>query len=198
MVLQKELLYALLGYTGQVIVDSPDGFSLAKGVPLIDASERALISRLLVLGHCYRELEEFVNTQLFYGCESGDFPSPYFLALALGLDELKGGERVEGGEAEGHVCCFCRQNPPGIALNFHQVSSQTPELSIRKSFFLACLSGTETVCLCGTETLFPWETEILCLCGTETLSVRNRDLASVRNTETQNLRLWVAENDTHC
>ena len=128
MVLQKELLYALLGYTGQVIVDSPDGFSLAKGVPLIDASERALISRLLVLGHCYRELEEFVNTQLFYGCESGEFPSPYFLALALGLDECLQPYRARVLELEQTLLRSPDLSLPSMQLGFGDFELTLPAL----------------------------------------------------------------------
>ena len=67
------------------------------------------------------------------------------------------------------ICWFCRKNPPGIALNFHQVSSWTPEISIQKSCFLAPLCGAETVCLWRTETLCLWGTESLCLWGAETL-----------------------------
>ena len=128
MVLQKELLYALLGHTGQVIVDSPDGFSLAKGVPLIDASERALISRLLVLGHCYRELEEFVNTQLFYGSESGEFPSPYFLALALGLDECLQPYRARVLELEQTLLRSPDLSLPSMQLGFGDFELTLPAL----------------------------------------------------------------------
>ena len=116
-----------------------------------------------------------------------------------------GEERKEGKEAivafaakipqaEGHVCCFCRQNPLGIALNFHQVSSRTPALSIRKSIFLAGLSGAETVCLWRTETVCLWRTETVCLCGTETLSLCGTETLCLCGTETGCLceehRIW--------
>ena len=67
------------------------------------------------------------------------------------------------------ICWFCRKKSPGIALNFHQVSSRTPEVSMRKSIFLAGLSGAETVCRCETETVCLWGTETVCLWGTETV-----------------------------
>ena len=99
------------------------------------------------------------------------------------------GEGASG--RKGGDCCFCRRNSPGIALSFHQVSSRTPEISIRKSFFLACVCGAENLCLCETETLCLWGTETRSLWGAETLSLgsrdpvslRNRGLVSVRNTE---------------
>ena len=113
MVLQKELLYALLGHTGEIILDTPDGFALANGLPLVDASERALLSRLLALGHCYRELEAFVDAQLFGDAPTGTAPtaSPYFLALANGLEE-------------------CLQPYRARVLQLEQTLLRTPELSL--------------------------------------------------------------------
>ena len=66
------------------------------------------------------------------------------------------------------ICWFCRKNSPGIALNFPQVSSRTPEVSMRKSIFLAGLSGAETLCRCETETVCLRGTETLCLWATKT------------------------------
>ena len=117
MVLQKEILYAMLGHTGKVVVETKaeggqefgTAFALASGLPLVDESERELVARLLSLGHCYRELEEFVGAQLFGeddelarrtnhvsssngGSSSshvaaGGSGGPYFLAFALGIEE---------------------------------------------------------------------------------------------------------------
>ena len=63
------------------------------------------------------------------------------------------------------ICWFCRKKSPGIALNFPQVSSRTP---MRKSIFLAGLSGAETLCRCETETVCLRGTETLCLWATKT------------------------------
>ena len=58
MVFQKELLYAMLGHTGQVVLvkeaAAADGgtssqLMLARGLPLVDESERRLAERLLLL-----------------------------------------------------------------------------------------------------------------------------------------------------
>ena len=49
MVLQREVLYSLLGYTGRVVVEvAPGQFELAAGLPLVEASEYALVRRLLL------------------------------------------------------------------------------------------------------------------------------------------------------
>ena len=91
------------------------------------------------------------------------------------------GEEGRGGKAEGHVCCFCRQSPPGIVLNFHQVSSRMPNIQSGSHVFgrvcaaqRACLLGEHRNCVFwGAERRYLWETEpvflrnSLSLCGTE-------------------------------
>lgn len=95
MVLQKEIIYALLGHTGRVVTDDGNAFHLAKSLPLVDESERHLLNRLLVLGHCYHELEGFLSLFLFEDSSAGvrgegtvsHESGPYVLAFALGLEE---------------------------------------------------------------------------------------------------------------
>lgn len=97
MVLQREVLYSLLGYTGRVVVEvAPGQFELAAGLPLVDASEYALVRRLLVLGGCYCVLDAFVSSQLV-SCDGGEDGAgrhgtrrsrgAYVVAFAHGLDE---------------------------------------------------------------------------------------------------------------
>ena len=85
-----EVLYALLGHTGEVVVEGGGGsLILADDVPL-DASERALLGRLLRLGDWYRVLDGYVREHLF-GAPSQGPPfqpsSPYATALASGVEE---------------------------------------------------------------------------------------------------------------
>ncbi|KAK7277758.1 hypothetical protein RJT34_22775 [Clitoria ternatea] len=66
-----ELLLALLGYTGDLIIDRRDQiaaetpisdectFKLAPDISFIDPSDRELIERIIVLGFYYREMERF-------------------------------------------------------------------------------------------------------------------------------------------
>ncbi|KAL2323661.1 hypothetical protein Fmac_028040 [Flemingia macrophylla] len=66
-----ELLLALLGYTGDLIIDRRDQltaetpisdectFMLAPDISFIDPSDRELIERIIVLGFYYREMERF-------------------------------------------------------------------------------------------------------------------------------------------
>ena len=63
--LQLELCYALLGFTGKVFVAHADRYDLAEGLQLLDESERAHIRRILRLGFLYGQLEAFIAAQLF-------------------------------------------------------------------------------------------------------------------------------------
>ena len=63
--LQLELCYALLGFTGKVFVAHADRYDLADGLQLLDESERAHIRRILRLGFLYGQLEAFITAQLF-------------------------------------------------------------------------------------------------------------------------------------
>lgn len=88
--LQAEVLYALLGYTGQVVVRFEDGsFGLADGLAL-DPCERKLVLGMLPLGACYASLDDFLYTQLFdwrAASASAGGRDPQVLALAAGLEE---------------------------------------------------------------------------------------------------------------
>ena len=91
MVVQGEVLYALLGYTGKVVVDRDGAFQLASGLPLLDASERVLLQKLLHLGECYSRLERFCTAELLdaNGADHDQQPPPgsFRTAFALGLEE---------------------------------------------------------------------------------------------------------------
>ena len=63
--LQLELCYALLGFTGKVFVAHADRYDLAEGLQLLDESERAHVRRILRLGFLYGQLEAFITAQLF-------------------------------------------------------------------------------------------------------------------------------------
>jgi len=90
-----ELLYALLGYTGRMVVrrggdgGAPASFGLADGIAL-DPCERQLVLGVLSLGECYVALDSFLKAQLFDWRElsaAGDGRDPHVVALATGLEE---------------------------------------------------------------------------------------------------------------
>jgi hypothetical protein len=88
--LQAEVLYALLGYTGQVVVRLQDGsFGLVDGLAL-DPCERKLVLGMLPLGACYAALDDFLYTQLFdwrAASAAAGGRDPQVVALASGLEE---------------------------------------------------------------------------------------------------------------
>ncbi|PNX81208.1 gamma-tubulin complex component 4, partial [Trifolium pratense] len=104
-----ELLLALLGYTGDLIIDrrhnlSADTpisdqctFKLAPDISFIDPSDRELIERIITLGFYYRELERFsaksrnlnwIRSENVNPLENKENPSVYRRALANGIVEI--------------------------------------------------------------------------------------------------------------
>ncbi|AES61764.2 Gamma-tubulin complex component 4 [Medicago truncatula] len=105
-----ELLLALLGYTGDLIIDRRDNnlsantpisdectFKLAPDISFIDPSDRELIERIITLGFYYRELERFsaksrnlnwIRSENANPLENKEKPSVYRRALANGIVEI--------------------------------------------------------------------------------------------------------------
>ncbi|XP_027363388.1 gamma-tubulin complex component 4 homolog isoform X2 [Abrus precatorius] len=104
-----ELLLALLGYTGDLIVDRRDQltvetpvseectFKLAPDISFIDPSDRELIERIIVLGFYYREMERFsaksrnlswIRSSNVNPLEKREKASVYRRALANGIVEI--------------------------------------------------------------------------------------------------------------
>ena len=85
--LQAELIYALLGFSGQVIVQMDQGrLGLADGLP-IDPSERRLVLGILSISECYAALDRFLSAELFDWQRASVGRDPYMVALANGVDE---------------------------------------------------------------------------------------------------------------
>ncbi|KAK7344425.1 hypothetical protein VNO77_14001 [Canavalia gladiata] len=104
-----ELLLALLGYTGDLIIDQRDQltaetpisdectFKLAPDISFIDPSDRELIERIIVLGFYYREMERFsaksrnlswIRSANVNPLEKREKHSVYRRALANGIVEI--------------------------------------------------------------------------------------------------------------
>ncbi|WJX13674.1 Gamma-tubulin complex component 4 [Trifolium repens] len=104
-----ELLLALLGYTGDLIIDRRNNltadnpisdectFKLAPDISFIDPSDRELIERIITLGFYYRELERFsaksrnlnwIRSENVNPLENKENPSVYRRALANGIVEI--------------------------------------------------------------------------------------------------------------
>ena len=125
--LQREILYALLGHTGQLIVEDEDGnFVLARGLPLVDASERELLQRLLHLGWCYRGLEQFTIAHIRGGTEMAG--GPYSLAFALGLEECLQPYRARVLHLEQQLLSNPDLSLPALQLGFGDFELSLPAL----------------------------------------------------------------------
>ena len=80
--LAHEVLFALSGYAGEVIVDRADGsFAVAPSLDYIDASDRTLIDRLVACGALYRTICDFAATEHAVGA------GMYHRALCIGIEE---------------------------------------------------------------------------------------------------------------
>ena len=141
--LQLELCYALLGFTGKVFVAHADRYDLAEGLPLLDESERAHIRRILRLGFLYGQLEAFVAAQLFglsHGAATSDTdihadgtctepadapPSSYLMAFAEGLEEALQPYRARVLEVEQQL-----ERTPGLSLAALQLGFAEWELAL--------------------------------------------------------------------
>ena len=126
MPLQKEVCYALLGYTGRTVVERGAAFELSRGLPLVDASEGALLQRLLALGYCYRQLEAVVSAQLF-GDGHGRGGS-YLVAFALGLEECLQPYRARVLELEQQLIRTPELSLPALQLGFGDYELTMPAL----------------------------------------------------------------------
>ncbi|GJW95929.1 gamma-tubulin complex component 4 [Tanacetum coccineum] len=96
-----ELLVSLLGYTGDLIIESSDQrtFKLASDISFIEPSERDIIEKTITLGFYYRELDRFATKSrnlswIRHGSESvaveenKEKQSVYRRAIANGIVEV--------------------------------------------------------------------------------------------------------------
>ena len=83
----EDVLYALLGHVGSTLVTrGKEGrFDLAAGLPLVDASERELLNRLLRIAEAYDALNNFISGLLYEPARGAD--DPYAVCVAEGLEE---------------------------------------------------------------------------------------------------------------
>ncbi|TMW56339.1 hypothetical protein Poli38472_006349 [Pythium oligandrum] len=81
--MHHELFFALLGHAGDVIEAKSDGFFIRRDVSFLSAPQKAMIDRLLQLGHAFATLERFV-------ADARHLPSLYLRGLAQGVERVLG------------------------------------------------------------------------------------------------------------
>ena len=78
--LAHELLFALSGYAGDVIIERDGAFLVDPGADFIDRSDRALMNRLVTCGALYRTIIDFAATEHDPGV------GMYHRALCIGIE----------------------------------------------------------------------------------------------------------------
>ncbi len=66
--MQHEVLLALMGHCGDVIVNTGSSFALAADISFLSASERVVVNRLVCVGHTYLKLARFVEVHAEGAC----------------------------------------------------------------------------------------------------------------------------------
>ena len=75
-----EVLFALLGHHGDMIVKRDDQFCVASDVNFIHASERIILDNIVKLGYMYHKIDQF--------CTVDCVDSPYVRVLRCGMQQL--------------------------------------------------------------------------------------------------------------
>lgn len=129
MVLQHEVLYAMLGFGGAVVGSHEGALTLAVGLPLLDDSERALVQRLLQLGECYSALERYCSKELL-DAEQVDHPTrgAYETAFAMGVEECLQPYRSRVLELEQQLMSTPDLPLPALQLGFGDFELTLPAL----------------------------------------------------------------------
>ena len=132
MVLQHELIYALVGYTGKVVIKREGRFDLAPGLPLVSSSERSLVKRLLELAECYSAIVHFCDTTLDgeadYCSSIRPSNSSFATAFALGLEECLEPYRARVLELEQQLFRTPDLSLPTMQLAFCDFEIEIPQL----------------------------------------------------------------------
>mmetsp|Transcript_42394 Transcript_42394/g.68756 ORF Transcript_42394/g.68756 Transcript_42394/m.68756 type:complete len:660 (+) Transcript_42394:3-1982(+) len=123
-----EILLALLGHPGSVILQGKNSFVLSQDFPFLHESERELIQRCCGLGFYYQKIESFLHRHLLAPIkanvlgqkEQGEqlavtTPGLYVRALCAGLEEILDEYRSAILACERRVL-----NDPSLSLNFLQ------------------------------------------------------------------------------
>ncbi len=79
-----ELLLSLVGYSGNVIVETREGFLLSPDFPFLHPSERALINKICSLGYYFLQIDSFVQSHSKFSTIEGF----YIRAICEGINGI--------------------------------------------------------------------------------------------------------------
>lgn len=84
-----ELLLSLVGYSGNVIVESQKGFHLAPDFPFIHPSERELVDKICKLGYYFLQIDSYVQKHSQFKTVEGFYVRAMCEAINLILDSYR-------------------------------------------------------------------------------------------------------------
>ena len=70
-----EILFALLGKTGNIIIESDNRFEINPLISFLSSSEKELINKLIIIGFHYRKIEKFLQETYESFCQNTSFIS---------------------------------------------------------------------------------------------------------------------------
>ena len=85
-----ELLLSLVGYSGNVIVETRDGFQLAPDFPHLHPSERELINKICCLGYYFLQIDSYVQKHSQFSPVQGFYVRAMCEGINLILDSYRG------------------------------------------------------------------------------------------------------------
>jgi len=68
-----EILFALLGKTGNIIIESDQKFEINPLITFLTTCEKELINKLVILGYCYKSIEKFLKDTYEAFCQTSSF-----------------------------------------------------------------------------------------------------------------------------
>ncbi len=70
-----EILFALLGKTGNIIIESEEKLEINPLISFLSVSEKDLINKLIILGFFYKNIEKFLKDTFESFCQNSSFIS---------------------------------------------------------------------------------------------------------------------------
>jgi hypothetical protein len=88
-IMLHELLLSLVGYSGNVIVETREGFHLAPDFPHLHPSERELIDKICCLGYYFLQIDSYVQKHSQFSPVEGFYVRAMCEAINLTLDNYR-------------------------------------------------------------------------------------------------------------
>jgi hypothetical protein len=78
-----EVLFALLGHTGDIIICKDGRFAVAEDIPFAHVAEKALLNNIVNLGYYYQQLEAFTDRRFRVSATANDGRQVHMCEVSL-------------------------------------------------------------------------------------------------------------------